>query len=298
MKHVTAAVIRDGKRVLICRRPMEKSCGGMWEFPGGKLEEGESLQDCLVREIHEELDLDIQVLEELGQATGFGLCLHFFLCTMQTQGKPRALEHMDMRWVDRKALSGYTFCNLDAQFLQDPAHVQAMFRPFERLFVAVPLPEDVRKALQTLQQSWKDSGVQGRFIPQSQMHITLAFIGETLARKTVMECMEQLAMKPLSLTSVGAGHFRSLYYASVQSDPARALKDLASRLQSALQAHGVTKECKPFQGHITLLRDGVIPDGLELEAPMLHWQSDQIVLFASVFTPSGVTYHPLYTRKV
>lgn len=63
--HVVAAVIIDQGRVLACRRKPEKSAGGLWEFPGGKVEVGESVEEAVRREIAEELSVDIRVLGEL-----------------------------------------------------------------------------------------------------------------------------------------------------------------------------------------------------------------------------------------
>ncbi len=58
---VTAAILRDAGKVLITRRPEGRPYAGMWEFPGGKMDGGETPQDCLRREIVEELDLRIEV---------------------------------------------------------------------------------------------------------------------------------------------------------------------------------------------------------------------------------------------
>lgn len=60
---VTAAVITDGERVVLTQRKEGASQGLKWEFPGGKVEEGEDPEDCIVREIKEELDIDIEVLD-------------------------------------------------------------------------------------------------------------------------------------------------------------------------------------------------------------------------------------------
>lgn len=61
--HVVAAVIRDGSSVLACRRRPDRSAGGKWEFPGGKVEVGESSAEALMREIREELDVEV-ILEK------------------------------------------------------------------------------------------------------------------------------------------------------------------------------------------------------------------------------------------
>ena len=61
MMQVTAAVIKQDNRILICQRARDDDFALLWEFPGGKLEEGETLEQCIVREITEELGLDIKV---------------------------------------------------------------------------------------------------------------------------------------------------------------------------------------------------------------------------------------------
>lgn len=63
MKEVTAAIIRDKNKIFICQRASDDECGMQWEFPGGKREPGETLEECIIREIREELNLDIIVLD-------------------------------------------------------------------------------------------------------------------------------------------------------------------------------------------------------------------------------------------
>lgn len=64
-KIVTAAIILNGSRVLIGRRKLNQSLGGYWEFPGGKVENGESLVECLKRELKEELGVNAKVSEDI-----------------------------------------------------------------------------------------------------------------------------------------------------------------------------------------------------------------------------------------
>ena len=65
MLEVTAAIIRKDNRILICQRPANKSCGLLWEFPGGKIEPGENGEQCIVRECQEELGVTLQVHKEV-----------------------------------------------------------------------------------------------------------------------------------------------------------------------------------------------------------------------------------------
>jgi A/G-specific adenine glycosylase len=118
---VAAAVIqRDGK-VLIAQRPLEGLLGGLWEFPGGKLQAGEDLATCLKREIHEELGAEIEVGEPIGvfrhAYTHFRVTLHAFGCALQV-GEPRNLEHNALAWVAIAELPNYPMGKLDRLIAQ------------------------------------------------------------------------------------------------------------------------------------------------------------------------------------
>jgi len=100
---VTAALIRgEDRRFLIARRPSGAIHGGLWEFPGGKQEKGESLEACLEREIDEELSLRIRVgrlMTSVDQAyPGFSITLHLFECTVAPGAEPPPSGYR-IRWV-------------------------------------------------------------------------------------------------------------------------------------------------------------------------------------------------------
>jgi A/G-specific adenine glycosylase len=115
---VTAAVIRRGKKVLLAQRPSEGLLGGMWEFPGGKVEPGESLEDCLRRELREELDVEVRVGEPFGvyhhAFTHFRITLHAFLCKL-TGGAPRPVQAAAVAWVLLDDLADYPMGKVDRQ---------------------------------------------------------------------------------------------------------------------------------------------------------------------------------------
>ena len=118
---ITAAVIsRDGK-VLIDLRPPKGLLGGLWEFPGGKLQEGEDLPTCLRREIFEELGAGIEVGAQLGvyqhAYTHFRVTLYAFRCPLQ-QEEPLPIQVADLRWVSLAELSQYPMGKLDRQISQ------------------------------------------------------------------------------------------------------------------------------------------------------------------------------------
>lgn len=117
---VTAAVIRRGERMLIAQRPPEGMLGGLWEFPGGKQEAGESLAQCLRREIREELGIEIEVGPPLTTIrhsyTHFKITLHAFYCRL-LRGEPQPLEVADWRWVCLEELDAFPFPRTDLQII-------------------------------------------------------------------------------------------------------------------------------------------------------------------------------------
>ncbi len=112
-----ALVDRDG-RVLLARRPEGKAHAGLWEFPGGKLMEGETPEEALIRELKEELDLDTVTacLSPIAFAScdleGFHLLMPLFVCR-KWSGTPRAIEHQELRWVTPQELLSYEMPQAD-----------------------------------------------------------------------------------------------------------------------------------------------------------------------------------------
>jgi len=115
---VTAAVIRRDGTVLIARRPSRGLLGGLWEFPGGKLEPAETLPDGLRREIREELASEIEVEEPFGiyrhAFTHFKITLHAFLCRLEN-GEPQAIEASEIAWVEPARLKNFPMGKVDRQ---------------------------------------------------------------------------------------------------------------------------------------------------------------------------------------
>lgn len=119
---VVAAVIRKNDRVLIDRRKSNDLLGGMWEFPGGKVEEGEKLEEALTREIWEELALKIKpgkLINKYEHAyTHFSVSVFAFECEIKA-GKPKALESDEIAWVEISRLEEFPMGKVDRLISQD-----------------------------------------------------------------------------------------------------------------------------------------------------------------------------------
>ena len=118
---VTAAVIWRERFVLIACRPPHGLLGGLWEFPGGKQQEGEDLPTCLKREIREELGAEIAIGDQLGvfkhAYTHFRVTLYAYTCSL-VSGEPHPLQAAELRWVLPAELTQYPMGKIDRQISQ------------------------------------------------------------------------------------------------------------------------------------------------------------------------------------
>ncbi|MBI3874589.1 MAG: 8-oxo-dGTP diphosphatase MutT [Verrucomicrobia bacterium] len=119
---VSAALLfRDGKLLITQRRPQDH-LGGLWEFPGGKRELNETFEQCLARELREELGIEAQVCELVEIITHAypekTVHLRFFRCALKAESaEPRALHCHALAWVSADELDRYDFPAADAQLL-------------------------------------------------------------------------------------------------------------------------------------------------------------------------------------
>lgn len=122
MIRVTCAIIESDTGVLCAQRSATMAHPGKWEFPGGKIETGETDEDCLIREIREELDVSIEILHSLeGQPFTYpdGFCLYLvpFRCRI-LNGQPRPLQHQKLMWVSRDRLRELDWAGADVPVLE------------------------------------------------------------------------------------------------------------------------------------------------------------------------------------
>lgn len=118
---VVAALIEEGGKFLVCRRPANKARGLLWEFAGGKVEQGEEKAAALVRECREELGVELDVGEVFTELThvypDVTVRLTLF-CARIAAGVPQRLEHAELRWATPQEMLSLEFCPADAPILR------------------------------------------------------------------------------------------------------------------------------------------------------------------------------------
>jgi 8-oxo-dGTP diphosphatase len=122
---VTAALLRKDSKILITKRPADKQQGGFWEFPGGKLQSDETPQQALQRELHEELDLEIEVggiFEVVYYRYDWGPVLILVYECRPLSEVIRNLEVDDHRWLAVEQLSKYDLLPADRPIVDKLLH--------------------------------------------------------------------------------------------------------------------------------------------------------------------------------
>lgn len=120
MIDVVAALIWKGDKFLICKRPPERARGLLWEFVGGKVENGESKQEALIRECCEELDISVKVKDIFCEVVHNYPDIDIHLTLFNTEiikGEPKPLEHVELKWITKNDISDYNFCPADREIL-------------------------------------------------------------------------------------------------------------------------------------------------------------------------------------
>ncbi len=121
MTEVVAALIWYNGRFMICQRPVTKSCAMLWEFVGGKVEEGETKEQALMRECREELGIELKVgdifTEVVHEYPDITVHLTLFNASI-AEGVPQKLEHNHIRWITPAEIPDYDFCPADKEILE------------------------------------------------------------------------------------------------------------------------------------------------------------------------------------
>ena len=117
---VVAGLIKKGDKFLLVRRPLNKKRGGLWEFPGGKVEEGETLEEAIKRELKEELDIEVRVkgvLSEVKYNYPEGE-IELYLLEVESNKEPELKEAIEKRWVSVEEAEELELCPADRELIR------------------------------------------------------------------------------------------------------------------------------------------------------------------------------------
>ena len=119
---VTAGIIEYNGKILIAQRRKDKSLGGLWEFPGGKIEKGETCEQTLRREIKEEFDISVEVgsyvMEILHEYDTFFLKMYVYNAHWDGNGEIKICDHEQYRFVEYSELKNYEFPGADVELIE------------------------------------------------------------------------------------------------------------------------------------------------------------------------------------
>ena len=118
--NVVAAIIKKNNLYLIVQRNRNKHLGLKYEFPGGKVDENESFERALKREIQEELNIEVNIHKKIAEESykdeKINIILHYYLCS-QKNGTITLTEHENLAWVEKKDFEKYDFAEGDGNIL-------------------------------------------------------------------------------------------------------------------------------------------------------------------------------------
>lgn len=158
-----------------------------------------------------------------------------------------------------------------------------------RLFAAIQLSDEMRKTLTGTMHELKKSGVRGNYVPAQNLHLTLAFIGETDNPGAVKDALKDISVKPFRLTLSGMGTFSDTLWAGVKGN--QGLAEAAKSVRYALDGAGIEYDRKKFTPHITLIRH-FSGDWKKAPAPAGEMMVKKISLMKTTFRDGK----PVYTE--
>ena len=134
MIEVVAALIWDNDKFMICQRPANKARALLWEFVGGKVEQGETKEQALIRECQEELAITLSVgdvfMDVIHEYPDITVHLTLFNANI-AEGVPQKLEHNDIKWIKVSEIDNYDFCPADTGILEKLRLEESLFKDFD-----------------------------------------------------------------------------------------------------------------------------------------------------------------------
>ena len=148
-----------------------------------------------------------------------------------------------------------------------------------RLFIAVQFSDEILNALVGTMHDLKQQGLGGKYTPKQNLHLTLAFLGETKQAREIREAMAAVPFEPFHLSLDGSGNFGNLIWAGVKGS--QKLKGYVRDLRRQLKAAGIPFDEKDFVPHVTLVRDAASAKSYRVSVPKKDMMVRRISLMKS-----------------
>ena len=158
-----------------------------------------------------------------------------------------------------------------------------------RLFIAIRLSEEMNKSIAGTLHGLKKQGIRGNYVPLQNLHLTLAFIGETDDPGTVKEAMKNISWKPFKLSLSEMGTFGDLLWVGMKGN--QGLSAAAKSVREALEAAGIDYDRKKFTPHVTIVRKAA-GNWKQVPAPKGEMMVKKISLMKTTFKDGK----PVYTE--
>lgn len=165
-----------------------------------------------------------------------------------------------------------------------------------RLFVAINFTKEVKSVLLTAIDELKAQVISGNFTSPDNLHLTLAFIGESDKISAIREAIDRCAVPRFDLAVSGGGHFGNLCWVGIENNPK--LKTLAESLQNDLRKSGFDIENRAFKPHITLARQVEVNKPVSINAKRTAMPVSRISLMKSERINGRLTYTEVYGREL
>lgn len=165
-----------------------------------------------------------------------------------------------------------------------------------RLFVAITFSDNIISVLKNAMGQLRKQNCRGNFTNPENLHLTLAFIGETDRLADVTQAMDSCHSRPFTLSVTGSGQFGALYWAGIEKNPE--LSRLAAQLQSALSSLGFHIDTRALNPHITIARQVDSPGPIRLDVPRVSMAVDHISLMRSDRINGRLIYTEVFSKNL